>query len=148
MPHRGQSIEQFVLKGINSAFTEDADFIGLDAGGRKAYITTPSTADYYIPRLKEQWSKHYKRPYLYQYLKDNLPPSITNYADGQWSGWAVTEINGRSIPVISAYYPEMVAIAFVPPDRFDDLREYATARSAYVTIPLLQSVKTSSVNTK
>ena len=140
MQHQDLSIRRLIENAINETFSEQLDFIGQNYLGQSIYITTPPDKNYYIPGLKANWDTFYNHRPFADYVKDNLPATVQSIGDQDWQGWMVSELSGRKIPTITTYYQDAMAVTFVPPDRYRELRAYASERSAYLLIKQLRSV--------
>lgn len=140
MQNQHLSIEEVIENAIRETFSEQLDFIGQNYLGQSLYITTPPDKDYYSPGLKANWDTFYNHKPFVDYANNNMPASVASIGDQGWLGWMVSEFSGRKIPVITTYYQDDMAITFVPPDRYRELRAYAIERSAYLLIKQLHSV--------
>ena len=140
MPHQDLSIRRLIENAINETFSERLDFIGKNYLGQSIYITTPPDKDYYNPGLKANWDTFYNHRPFVDYTNDNLPATVKSIGDQDRQGWMVSEFSGRKIPVINTYYQDAMVVTFVPPDRYRELRAYASERSAYLLIKQLRSV--------
>jgi hypothetical protein len=140
MQHQDLSIRRLIENAIDATFSDQLDFIGQNHLGQSIYITTPPDKDYYSPGLKANWDTFYNyRPFV-DYMSDNLPATVQSIGDQGWQGWMVSEFSGRKIPVITTYYQGDMVVTFVPPDRYGELRAYASEKSAYLLIKQLRSV--------
>lgn len=140
MQNQHLSIEEVIENAIRETFSDQLDFIGQNYLGQSLYITTPPDKDYYSPGLKDNWDTFYNHKPFVDYANNNMPASVASIGDQGWLGWMVSEFSGRKIPVITTYYQDDMAITFVPPDRYRELRAYASERSAYLLIKQLHSV--------